>query len=51
MKKPVSEVEKTTEKKKGFKEFWSNKSTRWTLFAFIAVIAVTIIQFVLLSLR
>jgi len=34
--------------KRGFKEFWNNKSTRWVIFAFLAVIIVTIIQFVLL---
>ncbi len=51
MKKPESKVENNTERKRGFKEFWANKSTRWTLIAFGAVIVVTIIQFILLALR
>lgn len=48
MKKPETSTERKNESgKRGFKEFWANKSTRWAFWAFIAVVLVTIGVFIL----
>ena len=50
MKKPETSTERKNESdKRGFKEFWANKSTRWAFWAFIAVVLVTIGVFILNS--
>ncbi len=49
MKKPENKRDERTNDKKGLKEFWANKNTRWTIFAFLAVIVITIVQFFVLS--
>lgn len=49
MKKPENKRDERTDEKKGFKEFWANKNTRWTVFAFLAVIVITVVQFFVLS--
>lgn len=48
MKKPETGSGSGKKERRGFKEFWNNKSTRWVIFAFAAVLIVTIIQFILL---
>lgn len=48
MKRPENSNEKRPDsEKRGFKEFWANKSTRWAFWAFIAVVLVTIGIFIL----
>lgn len=49
MKKPENKRDERTNDKKGLKEFWTNKNTRWTIFAFLAVIVITVVQFFVLS--
>lgn len=49
MKKPENKRDERTDEKKGIKEFWANKNTRWTIFAFLAVIVITVVQFFVLS--
>ena len=49
MKKPENKRYERTNDKKGLKEFWANKNTRWTIFAFLAVIVITVVQFFVLS--
>lgn len=52
MKKPATMNENGQAKKGGkrtFKEFWANKSTRWTVIAFAIVLLVTIGEFVLMA--
>lgn len=51
MKKPENKKDERTNENRGFKEFWANKNTRWTLIAFIAVVAITVINFFVLSSR
>lgn len=53
MKKPesMSKATQGSNGKKSFKDFWANKSTRWTVIAFLAMVGITIAEFVFLAVK
>lgn len=53
MKKPetMSNSAQGSRSKRSFKDFWANKSTRWTVIAFAAVVLVTVVEIVLLAVK